>query len=275
MKKILILLFLLISFKCFPCDCDSPNKALEFYSSQYVFEGIIKSKVYAKDSLTYKVTFDILKHYKNGDAPKQLSFDLKSEANYTKSWTSCDWSAHKGQKWLVYVYQYNGQAHFSGMCSNSRVLDNSPINAHEQKMLDSGNLFKIEDYIYDFQDDFNYCKNITDINPILEKATGKDYLKPFTVLSLHIDSEGNLKSIDFARYLMPNYDPIYGLTKEPLAYNYYNQITEFEKDAIELISQVKQWEIKRHKGTKVNVPYLKYISIEFDKNTNKWSYELR
>jgi hypothetical protein len=32
---------------------------------------------------------------------------------------------------------------------------------------------------------------------------------------------------------------------------------------------------KRHKETKVNVPYLKYIPIEFDKNTNKWSYELK
>ncbi|MGO4820893.1 MULTISPECIES: hypothetical protein [unclassified Flavobacterium] len=273
MKKISLLLFLLVSFKGFSCDCDSGNNALEFYSSKYVFEGKIISKVYAADSLTYKITFDILKHYKNGDAPKTLSFDLKSEAKYSKQWSSCDWMAKKNEKWIVYAYENNGKINFSGICSNSRVLDSYPIQPNEQKMLDNGNSFKIEDFIYEYEYDFNFCKNITDINSILEKGKVKDYLKPFTILSLHIDSEGNLKSVNITRELLPIYDSINHLRKE-LIFKSYLPVTEFEKDAIELISQVKKWEIKKHKQTKVNVAYLKNISVEYDLKTNKWNYEL-
>ena len=72
---------------------------------------------------------------------------------------------------------------------------------------------------------------------------------------------------------MSLYDSIYGLRKE-LTYTNYIPITDFEKDAIELISQVKKWEIKKHNQTEVNVAYLKSIWVNYDPKTNKWSYEL-
>ena len=64
-KRILTILTILISALTFACTCDEINPIIEYYSSEYVFEGKIISKVYAKDSLTYRVSFDISKHYKN------------------------------------------------------------------------------------------------------------------------------------------------------------------------------------------------------------------
>ena len=116
MKKLILTIFAsLISVLSFACDCIDINPILEFYSSEYVFEGKIISKVYAKDSLTYKVTFDIYKHYKNGDSPKILDFDVTTEGKYTGQWNSCEWSAEKNENWLVYAYLAVGYK--SSICS--------------------------------------------------------------------------------------------------------------------------------------------------------------
>lgn len=272
-KRILTILTILISAMTFACDCNEINPIIEYYSSEYVFEGKIISKVYAKDSLTYKVTFDISKHYKNGDFPETLEFDVTAEGEYTGQWTSCDWSAKKNQNWLVYAYKYKGNLTFSGMCSNSKVTDNRPIGLREQKMLDNGNSFKIENYIFEYESGFNYCENITDINSILEKGKIKEYKTQTTLLNVSIDSNGNLKSVTRQRELIRKKDSIFNLTLEIIDAN-IKPITEFEKDAIELIGQVKKWEIKKHEQTGINVPYIRHIWIYYDLKTNKWSYEL-
>ncbi len=272
-KRILTILTLLISALTFACSCDEINPIIEYYSSEYVFEGKIISKVYAKDSLTYKVTFDISKHYKNGDFPKTLEFDVTAEGEYTGEWTSCDWNAKKNQNWLVYAYKYNGNLTFSGICSNSKVTDYRTIGLREQKMLDNGNSFKIENYIFEYESGFNYCKNITDINSILEKGKIKDYKKQTTLLNVSIDSNGKLKSVTRQRELIRKKDSIFNLTIEIGDAN-RKPITEYEKDAIELIGQVKKWEIKKHEQTGINVPYIRHIWIYYDLKTNKWSYEL-
>lgn len=272
-KRILTILTILISALTFACSCDEINPIIEYYSSEYVFEGKIISKVYAKDSLTYKVTFDISKHYKNGDFPKTLEFEVTAEGEYTGQWTSCDWSAKKDQNWLVYAYKYKGILNFSGICSNSKVTDYRPIGLREQRMLDNGNSFKIKDYIFEYESGFSYCENITDIKPILEKGKIKDYKTQTTLLNVSIDSNGNLKSVTRQRELIRKKDSIFNLTTEIGDAN-RKPITEFEKDAIELISQVKKWEIKKHEQTGINVPYIRHIWIYYDLKTNKWSYEL-
>jgi hypothetical protein len=272
-KRILTILSILISTLTFACDCVVYNPILEFYSSEYVFEGKIISKIYAKDSLTYKVTFDISKHYKNGDFPKTLEFDVTAEEEYTGQWTSCDWSAKKNQKWLVYAYKYKGNLTFSGMCSNSKIINNRPIGLREQKMLDNGNSFKIENYIFEYESEFNYCINVTDINSILENGKIKEYKKPITLLNVLIDSNGNLISITRQRELIRKKDSIFNLTTG-IEDDNRNPMTEFEKDAIELISQVKKWEVKKYEKTGINVPYLRHIWVSYDLKTNKWSYEL-
>lgn len=272
-KRILTILTLLISGLTFACSCDEINPIIEYYSSEYVFEGKIISKIYSKDSLTYKVTFDISKHYKNGDFPKTLEFDVTAEGEYTGEWTSCDWNAKKNQNWLVYVFKYKGKLTFSGICSNSKVTDYRPIGLREQKILDNGNSFKIENYIFEYESGFNYCENITDINSILEKGKIKDYKKQTTLLNVSIDSNGNLKSVTRQRELIRKKDSIFNLTIEIGDAN-RKPITEFEKDAIELIGQVKKWEIKKHEQTGINVPYIRHIWVYYDLKTNKWSHEL-
>lgn len=272
-KRILTILTILISALTFACSCVEINPIIEYYSSEYVFEGKIISKVYAKDSLTYKVTFDISKHYKNGDFPKTLEFEVTAEGEYTGQWTSCDWSAKKDQNWLVYAYKYKGTLNFSGICSNSKVTDYRPIGLREQRMLDNGNSFKIKDYIFEYESGFSYCENITDIKPILDKGKIKDYKTQTTLLNVSIDSNGNLKSVTRQRELIRKKDSIFNLTTEIEETN-RKPITEFEKDAIELISQVKKWEIKKHEQTGINVPYIRHIWIYYDLKTNKWSYEL-
>ena len=105
MKKTIFLVVLIFSFfKTNACSCDIPKPILEFESAEYVFEGKVISKIYAKDSLTYTVTFDITKHYKNSDYPKTLELKFKSEEKYTGEWTSCDWNVNKNENWLVYAY---------------------------------------------------------------------------------------------------------------------------------------------------------------------------
>ena len=274
MKKLILTIFAsLISVLSFACDCIDINPILEFYSSEYVFEGKIISKVYAKDSLTYKVTFDIYKHYKNGDSPKILDFDITTEGKYTGQWNSCEWSAEKNENWLVYAYLDEGKLAFSGICSNSKVIDKRPISFTDQRLLDNSNSFKIEDYIFENEYGFNYCVNITDIKSILDKGKIKDYKNPTTILNLSIDSNGNLKSVNRQSELIRKKDPIFDLITE-VEYNNREPITDFEKDAIELIRQVEKWEIKRHEKTGVNVPYIRHIWVYYDEKTTKWSYDL-
>lgn len=273
MKNLILIFLLLTTFKSFSCDCEDVNPILEFYSSKYVFEGEIISKRYSKDSLNYKVIFAISKHYKTGGNPKTLEFELPAEGEYTGEWTSCDWSADKGQKWLVYAFEYQNKIRFSGMCSNSKSLNHRPIDVREQKMLDNGNSFDLSKYIFEYEGVFNYCENITDINSILKKGKLKTYKSTTTLLSVYIDSNGNLKSVNRQRELVRIRDSIFNLNTN-IDYGNDRPITDFEKDAIELISQVKKWEVKQHNKTKVSVPYIRNIWVYFNPKTNKWTYEL-
>ena len=273
-KKIITILTLLVSALAFACSCDEIHPMIEFYSSEYVFEGKIISKVYSKDSLTYKVTFDISKHYKKGDAPKTLEFTVTSEGEITGIFDSCDWSAEKNQNWLVYARNLGGTLSFSGVCSNSKkITEYAPISLREQKILDHANSFKIENYIFENESGFNYCKNITDINTILESGKIKNYENQITLLNVSIDTDGKLKSVIRRKELIVKKDSIFDLITE-IGDSNKKPITEFEKDAIELVTQVKIWEIKKHQLTGIKVPYIRHIWIFYDLDTNKWRYEL-
>ncbi len=273
MKNLTIIFLLFISFKSFACSCAEVKPILEFYSSKYVFEGEIKSKIYSKDSLTYKVVFDISKHYKKGDSPKNLEFELTSEGKYTGQYTSCDWQANLNEKWLVYAYYYKEKIHYSGICSNSKSINYRTIGSKEQKMLDHGNSFEIDNYIFENESEFNYCKNITDINSILKYGKRKKYKNPIAFLSVFIDSYGNLKSVSRDRELNRIKDSIFDITTG-IEYRNSRPKTEFEKDAIELINQVKKWEVKKHRETNFSVPYIRHVWVSYDLKTNKWNYEL-
>ena len=278
-KQILTILTILISAFTFACDCSETNPIMEFYSSEYVFEGKIISKIYAKDSLTYKITFDISKHYKNGDLPEKLEFEVfskgrfNSEGKYIGKGSNCDPYPEKGENWLVYTKRYKGKFHFPNICSNSKNTDYRQIRINEQKILDNGNSFKLKNYIYQFEHGFNYTKPITDIDSVLKAGKIKDYERPFTWLKLFIDENGNLNSVTTHIGYQLKTDSIFNLPTE-FKIKLRKPLTEFEEDAIELLKKIPKWEIKKHKKTNIPVPYIRHLAIEFDKEKKEWKYEL-
>ncbi|MDX1830535.1 MAG: hypothetical protein R3342_13425 [Lutibacter sp.] len=272
-KQLSILILFFIIGKIFACSCDTPKPILEFQSSKYVFIGKIISKTYANDSLTYTVTFDILKNYKNCENLKTLEFTFVSEGKYTGVYSSCDWDVDNGEKWLVYASKWKGKLTFGYYCSNSKPLDSWEISDSEQKVLDNGNSFKPENYIYEFELGFNRPNPISNIDSILKSGKNKHYKDPYSWLVLFIDNKGKLKKVTtFKKYKLKS-DPIFNLAT---AFEIKKQkpLTKFERDAIKLVKKVKKWEIKRQDKTKIPVSYVRHLVIEFDEINKKWKYQL-
>lgn len=275
MKNIFILTLLLISFKGIACDCTTPSVAIEFYEADFVFTGKIISKKYSENNLTYTIIFQIDKHYKkNSSNPKLLKFKLKSDKNPNLKVTSCDWNANKGEVWLVYARRYGKELLFDYYCTNSMKLTNGKVPQGYQKLLENANLFKIDDYIYQFESSFNYTKPLSNIDSIFKQEIGKEYDKSFTGLELFIDKNGDLVSVIPSNQLIIIKDPLFNLVKD-FTIDKDIKLTEFQKDAINVALKIKKWEIKKHSKTKIPVSYFKHLNIEYDKNKMLWEYELR
>ncbi|AOC95786.1 hypothetical protein BB050_02691 [Flavobacterium anhuiense] len=279
-KQILtILILLFLSVKAIACSCDTPKPVLEFYSSKYVFKGVITKKTFSKDSATYNIKFKVLESYKNGKIPKEISFT----SYYQKkgSWDSCYREAYLNQEWLVFVKEKGGKLYFSQICTNSQLLNNKGIDANMQKLLNNANNFKLQDYIYNDYDDerteFNYPKPITNLDSIFKTGKIKDYEKTYMVLALYIDEKGKLISsfsgLDM-HYSEPYfvYHPVFKLLKK-IDVRSKRPLNDFEIEAMDLYSKV-DWEVKRHKDTKIPVKYIRYVRAEFDKETKKWKHDI-
>ncbi|MFD1602620.1 hypothetical protein ACFSJW_20225 [Flavobacterium artemisiae] len=284
MKKqiITVLIFLFVCIKATACDCYTSKPILEFYSSKYVFEGLITDKKFIKDSATYTIKVKVLKSYKEGNIPKELSFTLYyKKENFVGS--SCYWEVYKNQKLLVFASEYKGKLVFDKTCSNSHTIGKNGIDPTLQKVLDHGNEFRLNDYIYDsnYQDinDFNSPKPITNLDSIFNNAKSLKFEKPSGLFALYINKRGELVSVfNFFDWHKSSedfkIDPNFGLIKE---FNVKSRrpITEFEIYTIELLKKIKVWELKRIKSTQMAVDYMAYISVDFDEKTSKWTYELR
>lgn len=275
MKNIFVLILLLIYSKGIACDCSTPSAAIEFYEAEFVFTGKIISKKYSKNNLTYTITFQIDRHYKkNSSNPKLLKFTLKSDKNPNLTVTSCDWKVNKGEVWLVYARRYGKELLFDYYCTNSMRLTNGKIPQGYQKLLENGNLFKIDDYIYQFEDCFNDTRPLSNIDSIFKQEKGKEYDKAFTGLELLIDKKGDLMSIVPSNQLIMMNDSVFYLVKNFIIEK-DAKLTEFQKDAINVAFKVKKWEIKKHRKTRVPVSYFKHLNIEYDKKEMLWKYDLR
>ena len=274
MKSIYTFLIILFSYCCFACECNIPRTIEEFTTSEYVFEGIISSKTYSKDFLKYTITFDIYKHYKKGDYPQQISFTLTSESRFKKIRTSCDWSVGINEKWLVYVNRSSdGELYFSKHCSNSQQI-NFPLYYRYQRWLDNARNLKLDDFIYQNEFRTNFSVSYAPVDSIFKNGLIKEYDDKYTGLYLLIDKEGNLKSANIQNQLIPVYDSIYNLQKD-IQIDPIVKLSEFTKDAIDLILMVKKWEIRRILISKIPVSYFQFIGIYYDSNEKKWKYELR
>lgn len=202
---------LLCSLKALACSCNPPKPVIAFYFSEYVFEGIVTSKIYPQDSLTYKVTFDVLKHYKHGDSPKQLIFTFKSEGRYQGISTSCDWNVNEGEKWLVYAYRHQGELVFTYMCGNSKPLGNTGIQPAEQRILDNGNDFDPSKYIFTAFDGINTGFQSNNIDSLMKKHSYSKNTPNWVNIMVEIDEKGRLISAPATREWHGAVDPVFEL----------------------------------------------------------------
>ncbi len=224
----------------FACSCETPKPAIEFYQSDYVFEGKVIKKVYASDSLTYTVTFEIRKHYKHGENPELLNFKLNSEGEITGQFTSCDWNVEKGELWLVYARKNRGQNTFSYYCSNSKIINERNIPFEEQKVLNNGN----ELNLYKYRHSFNNPKLLVNIDSILESYRNKRFIpSSFAPIIIDVDNEGELTEANlFPRnnYKKEIVDTIFDLNL--IKNKHESPTSEFQKLALEIARKLDRWE---------------------------------
>lgn len=275
MKNNFIILLLFTSMIAFACDCELPKQILEFHKAEFVFEGTIASKTYSEDFQKYTIAFKIEKHYKDGTNPNFLRFTLKAEELYTDISTSCDWNVEVGEKWLVYAHRNNqGALNFSYYCSNSKKLNFLTIGKNEKEVLENGNNFILENYIYENENGFTNPKPLTDVAAILKSGKKDTYENTFAVIKIHIDKEGFLKAVTTNRdYNALKIDKTFNL---PYSFTVDGNMTvsNFEKEAIRLSKEIKNWEIKYHKKSNLPVSYIKSVIFQYDKKNHTWSYEL-
>lgn len=276
-NTIFLVVFIFSFFKANACSCDIPKPIIEFQSVEYVFEGKVISKVYAKDSLTYTVTFDIKRHYKKSDYPKTLEFKFKSEGKYTGEWTSCDWNINKNEKWLVYAYNWKDKLTFGYYCSNSKPIGERNISESEQKVLNYANDFEIDKYTFTNLDGhFTNAKPKVDLDSILrsyrDKNYGSDYDKNRVDIVVDIDKDGKLISANLTsieHMTVENneiIDSIYNLNK-PKNVEIRKAKTNFEKDILKVVKNLKVWEKTFIQGTKIPIRIRKFL--QFYKKPNE------
>lgn len=271
-----LVFFMFSFFKTNACSCDISKPIVEFQSAEYVFEGKVISKIYASDSLTYTVNFEISKHYKKNDNPKFLKFSFQSEGKYTGTWTSCDWNVNNNEKWLIYTYYRNDKLTFRYNCSNSKPLTRS-ISKNEQKILDNANEFEIDKYTFTNLDgNFTIGKPKIDLDSIFKKYNNKYYGKKYNEnrvdIVVDIDKKGKLLAANLTskkHMRIENneiIDSTYNLNK-PQNIEIRKPKTEFERDIIEIVKKLNKWKITYIKGTKIPVRIRKFL--QFYKEPNK------
>lgn len=280
MKKLFTLLigFFCFTTEVFACSCDVPRPAVEFAYSDYVFEGVVSSKKYASDSLTYTITFDILKHYKTGNAPARLNFTLRSEGEFTREWTSCDWNVEKAEKWLVYAYQYKGKLTFGYFCSNSKFLGNESIGKTEQRILNNGNKLDLDQYTFSTTDGiYSQARPKANMDSILTLHQKNNYQDDRIDILVDIDRKGNLvaanlwpkKFID--RPANQVTDSIFNLNKPPNI-QVREPETRAEKDLLKMVRNLKKWDRTFLPFSKKPIAYRMYLQFYPEQDTIKLYY---
>ena len=262
--RLFFIIFISTTIKSFACSCETPKPAIEFYESTYVFEGEVIDKVYASDSLTNIITFEISKHYKVGDYPKQLKFQLNSEEEVTGLYSSCYWTAEKGEKWLVYAKEIDGELKFHFYCSNSKPLERLKIYPTEQKVLNNGNNLDLTNYRYNHSGD--PISSIDSLQKLYEKY--KFDPSNFAFIWVDVNENGRLERANLVPRNERKFeiiDTIFDMNKfknEP-----QKPRTKFEEIAVEIANKIKTWEKYYILDLKIPVKYRSGILIEVNKDS--------
>ena len=252
------------------CDCDLPNKVLDFMASKYVFKGKIVSKEFAPDSLTYSVVFEVLEHYKKGEQPKQLKYEVAAPDN-----SSCSWEVFVGQTLMIFSKVWRGKDVFSLMCSNSGRVDPEIL-----RMAENWEQFNIDEFSFSDREGFDLtpARPEMDIDSLLSKYKSKDYSKydngnwyfqEQAWISVDIDREGNVKQV---RVFGHHWETRYWFEKDSIfpARKYStlkqaNDLSEFEQDMLREIKKIRKYSpvyLKRYKD--INIPYRKTVYFSKD-----------
>lgn len=245
------------------CSCDPPKPAIEFYLSEYVFEGTVISKAYPADSLTYTVTFEILKHYKQGDAPKQLDFTFKSEGRYHGEITSCDWDVNMSEKWLIYAYRNKGKLVFEYMCGNSKPLGIKEIYPAEQKVLDFGNDFDPSKYIFTRFDGINiYSNPLNSIDYLLKKHQYTMNTPTRVEIMVDVNEKGQLISANLTSKQLQISDPVFNLiVSEKVTFT--KPANQPAKNFLKIVRALKTWQVAFIPHSTTAIKYRRYLQFYY------------
>ena len=275
--KHLLLVFFLLPLYASACMCDPPPVALEFLKSKYIFYGTVIDKQYSADSLTYTVTFKIDKHFKkNKKNPETLSFKLTAEGEFTGQYTSCDFHVDKGENWLVYANQYNGELTFSFYCSNSSPYSSlDDVSQEKLEILENGHKIDLNKIIFTIfasrvlrLEDYSPPKPTLSLDTLLARIDKKHYENidesHFENFVINVDSKGKVKITAVHRKLKhfemkKVYDVIY---PEYTSLDSLN--TELQNAIIREMKKGKNWEPATFLGNKVNSQVL--LNVYFRNN---------
>ena len=111
MKKYVVLTFLLFSISSYACSCLYSEFGFKDYQkSTYVIDGKIVKITVDEEKLQKIITFQVRNTLK-GNATKFI--ELRTEFNSAM----CGLNVSKGDKWLLFVTEFNGSYHV-GLCGN-------------------------------------------------------------------------------------------------------------------------------------------------------------
>lgn len=281
MKRLILIIFLFPLY-ALACSCDPPPVALEFLTSEHVFWGTVVEKEYAADSLTYTVTFQIEKHYKqNKENPKKLTFTEPAEGRITGSYTSCDYSVNKGEKWLVYTYMNKGELVFSYNCSNSRFYSSfDAIPKQELAVIEAGKRIDLDKIIFESSTSrlwnmkaYKGPKPILPLDTLLAQIAKKYYDSipdtHFENIIISINTKGEISTVAVHRKVK-NFEikRVYDVSYP--AYTSIDSLdTELQKEIMEKLNKVQTWEPATFMGRKVNSQV--HLQVYFRKNRAPYS----
>ena len=269
-------LFLLSYQHMTACQCDVPEKVIEFMAAPDVFLGRAVSKTYSEDKQYYTVKFEVIRHFKEGENNKKYyEFTLVAEGEYTGNFNTCDWNVDLGEVWVIYTWYCRDELRFGYNCSNSRPVRqlNTPLD--EDRLVANTKILSLSDFIVDSSDGrFESSKPEINIDSLLrpyyQKDFGDAYGDNFVNVITDIDTIGRVISISYhgprQRAFSVDLDHELGLNRyHPLKET--EPATEFARDVMQELSKIKTWDPVYIAGSRIPVRYRNYMQFHKKKDS--------
>ena len=272
-KTFFLILFLTLSLNNFSnnCSCDTPKLALEFLGSKHVFLGTVIEKTYSKDESSFKIVFEIIEHFKEGENQKTLEFKFQN----SKEVSSCDWEINLNDRWLVFTENINGELTFNYNCSNSRRILKNGYPTSVKNISENWDHFNIDKFIFSsldgrFENSLPNTNLDSLVNKYSQKNYGKEYGENIAYLVVDIDRKGNIIQTAMNHPYRDIETNKYGSTFHLSLYyplKVFKPKTKFEIDIYNEVKKIKKWTPVFIKNTNIAVPYRKYLQFQKTNDT--------